>query len=112
MLRTDVSFRSCLRETIAWTASTEQGSIFHTACITSFSKSASGGRMTAGILVGFVMVQLVPHAEAVAKQFFMDYAAPFANSPRQAVDGLARSVLTHAGQCIPLSDRIRTVTIA
>src|SRR5215467_5758918 len=69
MLRTDVSFRLCLRETIAWTASTEQGSIFHTACITSFSNSASGGRMTARVLVGFVMVQLVPHTESVDKRF-------------------------------------------
>src|SRR6476646_8303884 len=68
MLRTDVSFSSCLRETIAWTASTEQGSIFHTACITSFSNSASGGRMTARTVVVFVMVQVVPHAGAIAKR--------------------------------------------
>src|SRR5258708_34683353 len=69
MLRTEVSFRSWLRDTIAWTASTEQGSIFHTACITSLSNSASGGRMAARACVFFVMVQVVPHTGTVAKRF-------------------------------------------
>ncbi len=68
MLRTDVSFRSWLRDTIAWTASTEQGSLFHTACITSFSNSASGGRMAARTCVFFVMVQIVPHQRLITSE--------------------------------------------
>src|SRR5262249_7457637 len=78
-------FRSCLRETIAWTASTEQGSICHTACITAFSNSASGGRMTAREVDAFVMVQLVPQAESVAKRFLHGFTGPYVHEPNSPI---------------------------
>src|SRR5581483_2239741 len=97
MLRTDVSFRSCLRETIAWTASTEQGSIFHTACITSFSNSASGGRTTARRLVGFVMVQVVPQPGTVAKRFLEEGTAEPGETTKAACRSRPPSILCRVG---------------
>src|SRR5437868_7883204 len=58
-VRVVVSFRSRLHETIRCTASTVQVPPSHTTCITSFSRSVSGGRTRAEV-VRNVMVQYVP----------------------------------------------------
>src|SRR5882724_5193832 len=60
MVRTLVSFRLCLRDTISWTASTAQRPRSHTACITSFSNGVKGGRTRVLERVRMVMVHLVP----------------------------------------------------
>jgi hypothetical protein len=64
-----VSFRLRFRETIRCTASTVHVPPFHTACITSFSRSVRGGRTRAWDIVRDVMVQHVPVSKIFVKDF-------------------------------------------
>jgi hypothetical protein len=71
MVRTLVSFKSRFWETTWWTASTAQGPVSQTTCMTSFSSSVKGERTCAPDLATLVMVQTVPSTQNRVKRFLI-----------------------------------------